>query len=164
MLRRTVLDNAWTIRPATALDADAVGTLVWQLLCELYPELVDQFARATFVSTARTLIAEGVHYWSFVVEHANQTGPPIALINLNECCAIYAGGRFGEVTEFYISPGHRSKGLGTQLLEAAKSFGLDRGWRVLEVGAPNMMQWSRSVAFYQRNGFSVIGLRLEIAL
>jgi len=46
-------------------------------------------------------------------------GQPVGVIMLNECMAIYAGGRFGEITELYVSPACRSKGIAPMLIDAA---------------------------------------------
>lgn len=48
---------------------------------------------------------------------------------LNECTAIYAGGKFDEISEFYVAPRHRSAGVGALLVDAAADFGRNRaGW------------------------------------
>ncbi len=44
------------------------------------------------------------------------------MINLNECSAIYAGGKFGEITEFYVKPEFRSQDIGASLISRAKDF------------------------------------------
>lgn len=88
----------------------------------------------------------------------------IAMVSLNECRALYARGDFGEIAELYIDPNFRSAGLGTQLIERVADFGRERGWPFLEVGAPDVPRWQRSVDFYKRCGFSEIGPRLELGL
>ena len=86
---------------------------------------------------------------------------PLGLIMLNQCAAIYAGGLFGEITELYVVPDKRSNGVAQKLLLAARDLGRARGWKRLEVGAPNQPQWQRSLQFYQREGFLVTGPRLR---
>ncbi|MEP4035916.1 GNAT family N-acetyltransferase [Pseudophaeobacter sp.] len=86
---------------------------------------------------------------------------PLGLIMLNQCAAIYAGGLFGEITELYVVPDQRSNGVAQKLLLAARDLGRARGWKRLEVGAPNQPQWQRSLQFYQREGFLVTGPRLR---
>jgi GNAT superfamily N-acetyltransferase len=75
--------------------------------------------------------------------------------------AIYAGGRFGEITELYVSPAHRSKGIAPILITAATSIGRQKGWKRLEVGAPDQPAWSRTLSFYLREGFEEVGPRLR---
>jgi ribosomal protein S18 acetylase RimI-like enzyme len=85
-------------------------------------------------------------------------------LNLNECVAIYAGGSFGEICELYIEPQHRSASVGAILLDEAKVFARKKGWSCIEVGAPSEENWPRTVGFYLKNGFNVIGPRLEISI
>ena len=50
----------------------------------------------------------------------------VGVVTLNECAAIYSGGRFGEISELYVVPDYRSKGVGAMLMEAAVALG--REW------------------------------------
>lgn len=86
---------------------------------------------------------------------------PVGLIILNECAAIYAGGKFGEISELYVLPAYRSKGVAAYLIEAATLEGRARGWKRLEVGAPSQPAWMRTLQFYLRNGFDEVGPRLR---
>jgi GNAT superfamily N-acetyltransferase len=86
------------------------------------------------------------------------------VLTLNACAAIYAGGRFGEITELYVRPELRSEGIGTRLIHAARVFGTAQGWTRLEVCTPTVPQWDRSVMFYQQNGFLLLGPRLKLPL
>jgi GNAT superfamily N-acetyltransferase len=83
---------------------------------------------------------------------------------LNECAAIYAGGRFGEISEIYVVPDGRSKKVGALLIEAAAAFGRKREWPFIEVGAPSVPAWQRTVDFYLKRGFEEIGPRLQLTL
>ena len=89
---------------------------------------------------------------------------PVGVLCLNECAAIYAGGRFGEITELYVLPECRSLRVAPQLIEEAKRMGRERGWSRLEVGAPDQPAWDRTLQFYLREGFSEVGPRLKILL
>lgn len=86
---------------------------------------------------------------------------PVGLMMLNECAAIYAGGKFGEISELYVLPAYRSKGVATKLIEAAVVEGRTRGWKRLEVGAPSQPAWMRTLQFYLQNGFDEVGPRLR---
>ena len=86
---------------------------------------------------------------------------PVGLIMLNECAAIYAGGYFGEISELYVSPQHRSKGVAAQLVAEATAVAQNRGWKRLEVGAPSQPEWMRTVSFYLGLGFVEVGPRLR---
>lgn len=86
---------------------------------------------------------------------------PVGLVLLNECAAIYAGGKFGEISELYVLPEYRSQGVAAQLLRAAETYAKEQGWKRLEVGAPAQPDWERTLAFYLREGFEEVGPRLR---
>jgi GNAT superfamily N-acetyltransferase len=73
--------------------------------------------------------------------------------------ALYTEGAYGTIPEFYVRPAHRSNGVGTALLSEAKRVGQAKGWRRLEVTTPPLPQFERTLAFYQREGFSISGGR-----
>jgi len=97
--------------------------------------------------------------WAFIALDADS---PVALLTLNECASLYAGGRFGEICELYVRSSFRGGFVGHRLLDAAVALARNRRWRRLEVGAPPVPQWQRTVTFYERNGFVVIGPRLKL--
>jgi GNAT superfamily N-acetyltransferase len=78
---------------------------------------------------------------------------------LCESCALYTGGTFGIVQEFYVVPEARSSGIGRALLGAAVEYGRSRGWRRLELCTPPLPEFARSLEFYEHNGFEVTGGR-----
>ncbi len=81
-----------------------------------------------------------------------------------ETFAIYAGGRHGIINEMYVAPAHRSSGTGARLMAEAAVVGRERGWRRLEVTAPEAPRWSRTRAFYERQGFAFAGPKLKLML
>jgi len=83
----------------------------------------------------------------------------IGLLALSECRALYAGGRFGIIPELYVSPERRSQGVGGALVNEAKRVARSNGWARLEVTTPPLPQFERTLAFYERQGFSVSGGR-----
>lgn len=89
---------------------------------------------------------------------------PVGVLMLNECAAVYAGGRFGEITELFVEPDWRSQGVAAALVSAAAEHGRKQGWKRLEVGAPDQPAWQRTLAFYQRCGFLEVGPRLRCLL
>lgn len=108
-------------------------------------------------TTAETVLADaGV---TAVIACADDE--PVGLMVLNECTTIYAGGRFGEISELYVRPDMRSRGIAPHLLAAALSAGQTPGWKRLEVGAPEQPKWERTLNFYLRNGFQEVGPRLR---
>lgn len=147
------------IKMASPSDSDVVGELVYSLLMEFFAEQSHLFPIEKMKNAAAELLLPGSGVWSFLAIDGDNV---VGMINLNECSAIYAGGRFGEITELYIKPDFRSKKIGEKLISRAKEFAKEKAWEVLEVGAPDVPRCQRTVDFYLKNGFSEIGPRLEI--
>jgi GNAT superfamily N-acetyltransferase len=145
------------IRQAQPRDADAIGGMISKLLCELYPELSAQYRPAATVATARQLLDDTAYVALLAVAPDQTIG---GVVGLNECKAIYAHGAFGEIAELYVEPDFRSEGVGGQLVDAAVMLGKSRGWSLIEVGAPDVPRWQRTVDFYLRQGFVTVGPRL----
>ena len=61
-------------------------------------------------------------------------------------------------------PDGRSKNVGARLIETAAAFGRKREWPIIEVGAPSVPAWQRTVDFYLKHGFEEIGPRLQLTL
>ena len=141
-------------------EAERVGQLAYDLLAELYPET--EFERMLFTDAAATLLAGSGGVWAFLA--TTNDVRDVGLVTLNECAAIYAGGHFGEISELYVVPDYRSKSVGALLLEKSIAFGRERGWPNIEVGAPSPPTWQRTVDFYLRHGFEVVGPRLDLQL
>ncbi len=151
--RRTI-----RVRRATPADHERVTSLVLRLLSELFDPVACGYNRETLGPAVEKLIRDGSGSWALLA-HLDQEAP-VGILTLNECTAIYAFGRFGEISELYVEPEHRSAGVGAALVDEAIRFGRERGWSLLEVGAPDVPKWQRTVDFYLRRGFSVVGPRL----
>ena len=143
------------LQVATSDESELVASFVAALLTELTGgELVDP---ADLEPTTSHLLERD----NVIGILAYDLGEPVGLIMLNECAAIYAGGFFGEITELYVLPEMRSKGVAARLVEEAYATGKTRGWKRLEVGAPDQPAWNRTMDFYQGNGFAEVGPRLR---
>ncbi|KAA0920609.1 GNAT family N-acetyltransferase [Aquicoccus porphyridii] len=144
-----------SVRLAEGEDAATVAVLVHALLDELSggkaPTVEEITERAKAVLSETGVVA--------VIACADDA--PIGVMTLNECSAIYAGGKFGEISELYVRPEARSKGIAQQLLDRAQQEARARGWKRIEVGAPGQPEWHRTLNFYLRNGFEEVGPRLR---
>lgn len=152
-------ENSIEISLAQSGEGAIVGQLVHALICEVaragsVPPTLEEF---TLVATR--LLTEDCRYWAFLARDA--CGEAIGVLTLNECAATYARGRFGEIAELYVVPQARSLDVGGTLLGAAVGFGRERGWNHLEVGAPAVPRFQRTVSFYFKNEFVEIGPRLR---
>ncbi len=142
------------IRHAHVDEAPLVAVLVSRLLSELGDDEVD--TKALLETTRKLLAAGDVAALLLLVGDR-----PAGVVTLNPCAAIYAGGRFGEISELYVGPKDRSAGLGRMLIEAAVDYAREAGWTRLEVGAPEQPRWQRTTDFYLANGFALVGPRLR---
>ena len=150
------------VQIASSDDHEVVTSLVLRLLTELYDPTEWGYSRETLAPAVKKLLSDGTGYWAFLARVSGAV--PVGIIALNQCSAIYAFGHFGEISELYVDPEYRSAGVGGALVRAAIDFGRDRGWSLLEVGAPDVPRWQRTLEFYERCGFSVIGPRLTLPL
>ena len=146
--------GTYQIRLAKAADSSDVGNLAFALLSELYP---GQYAADQLQSVTERIFRECGSVFPFIGFIDDR---PSGLMVLNQCTAIYALGDFGEISELFVAPAHRSSGLGARLIEKAVEFALSKGWTMLEVGAPDPSKWQRTVDFYLHNGFVEVGPRL----
>jgi len=159
------MNDLFTIRHATTSDAPEIATMVGELLTEIMATIGVQAFNFDLAETTQRL-TDFIHrekYFVFVAR--GTTEEPIGFIALYESYALYAEGAFGTIPELYVRPEHRSNELGQQLISHAKAFGALRGWRRLEVTTPPLPQFDKTLAFYEREGFSIAGGRkLKLAL
>lgn len=147
-----------TVARAEAREAETVAELVGELLAEI-TQAIDtpafDFDLTQAIDTAREMMARE----RYIALVARQDDAPAGIITLCESHALNAGGPFGTIPELYVRPALRGAGVGRALLEAAKAFGVERGWTRLEVTTPPLPAFERTLAFYQREGFAVTGGR-----
>ena len=131
------MESEVVVRQAEAMEFERVGNLVHALLAELFPD--GGYKRDRFVETARTLLAGNEGVWSFLA--TTHDDRDVGVVTINQCAAISSGGGFGEISELYVVPDYRSKGVGALLIDATVGFCRERGWRSIEVGAPSRPKW-----------------------
>ena len=139
-------------------DAPAIALLVGRLLSEIMDATGIQsfsFALESTTDRLRQFIEKG-KYHVIVAWEGEQ---PVGFLSIYESYALYAEGAFGTIAEFYVEPAYRSQGVGQDVLDVAKKFGLERGWKRLEVTTPPLPEFLRTLIFYERGGFAVAGGR-----
>lgn len=149
------------IRSANIEDADTLVEMVIRLLTELTggtPAIDNE----SLLKVCLEQLEKMNLYTPFLA--FTETNQCVGIITVAESFALYSGGRFGIIQEFYVSPEYRSSKIGHQLLSAVAEYGKNNQWKRIEVGAPNPLKWERTVSFYKREGFSEIGPRLKLSL
>lgn len=155
----------FSIQRVDASDASEVAVMVGELLAEIMASIGSQVFNFSLTETSDRLtdFLNQEKYFVFIARDAS--GKSAGFIALYESYALYAEGVFGTIPELYVRPEFRSNELGFQLVSQAKGFGASRGWRRLEVTTPPLPQFDRTLAFYEREGFTITGGRkLKVAL
>ena len=147
------------IRRAGLGDVGPLAGLVGELLAEIMALVkapLFQFDQAQCVQRFGDFLAQGQYV---ALAAWDRDGGAQGLVTLTETQALYAEGTFGIIPEFYVRPPWRSLGVGRELLGEAMAFGRARGWKRLEVTSPPLPEFTRTLAFYQREGFVISGGR-----
>jgi len=154
------------INHARTDDAPAVAAMVGELLNEIMRATGNQAFHFSLDETTvrlREFLEQGKYH--VLVARAAADGAEAGFLTMYESFALYAEGAFGTIAELYVRPELRSLHVGQQLIQAARAFGRTRQWKRLEVTTPPLPQFERTLAFYEREGFSVAGGRkLKMAL
>jgi GNAT superfamily N-acetyltransferase len=134
-------------------------------IAHLYAELFG----ASHVPSAQAMgdLQEQLHadapaHWAFVGVDADSA--PVVFATLAESFAVFAGGRYGILNELWVRGDSRSTGIGAMMIEHLAEFGRQRGWRRMDVSAPQDPKWDRSVEFYLARGFQRTGRKLKLML
>ncbi|MFP3550797.1 GNAT family N-acetyltransferase [Paraburkholderia sp. SIMBA_049] len=153
-----VKESAPEVRRVTRADAVAVTNLVGALFAELRD---GEAAPEYRLESVEAVLRDSERSFGFVAVDDQQA---VGVLLLTEGVAIFAGGVFGQIAELYVEPNHRSRGIASLLVQEAKEFGRGRGWKRMDVGAPHQPRWSRSLHFYESEGFIEVGPRLRLDL
>jgi GNAT superfamily N-acetyltransferase len=132
---------------------------------ELLAEIMDaihyqafRFDLADAETRLRNYLSDGTYDVFIAVDES--VGPQaVGFASVYGSRAIYAEGVFGTIPELYVRPEYRQRGIGKKLIEALEALGVQRGWERLEVTTPPLPEFHGTLAFYEREGFTVTGGR-----
>jgi GNAT superfamily N-acetyltransferase len=153
--------QGWRVRAAVEADAPHVADAVAQLLTELG---ANPPALAAMQETARALIVQPQAGALLVAEaHA---GGIVGVLGASAQLAIHVPGRYLLIQDLWVHPAWRSQAIGAALLAAVEQLAHDQGMARLEVGLPRpeFARIRATQAFYQRNGFTLLGVRMRRVL
>jgi GNAT superfamily N-acetyltransferase len=147
------------ISRAGPADAAVIAEMVGELLQEIMTAIgskVFSFDSTDTEHRLRTWLGNGT-YTVFVAR--GDRNEVMGFLAVYESYALYAEGAFGTIPELYVRPAFRSQGVGSRLLAEAREFAKSRRWTRIEVTTPPLPQFARTLAFYERQNFSVSGGR-----
>jgi len=146
-----------TIEKVAADDSLEIAVMVGELLSEIMNTIGIQAFNFDLDETKNRLHDFLSHekYFAFIAREVG--GGAVGFVALYESYALYAEGSFGTIPELYVRPDWRSNQVGHSLISQAKLFGTSRGWKRLEVTTPPVPQFDKTLAFYEREGFTITG-------
>ncbi|KEF41667.1 MAG: hypothetical protein ER33_10365 [Cyanobium sp. CACIAM 14] len=149
------------IERADVSDAPVITALTGELLEEIQAAIGERVFRfdAALNQARMEEALESGRCVVFVARGPHAGSEPLGFLALCEAFALYAEGSFGIITELYVRPPHRGRGLGSALLAAAREHARHQGWSRLEVTTPPLPAFSRTLGFYEREGFAISGGR-----
>jgi GNAT superfamily N-acetyltransferase len=93
-----------------------------------------------------------------------QAGGLQGYIGVDARFAIYAGGHFLQVTELFVQPEARRKGVAKSLLSSIERMAQWEGGSAIEIGAPDAYKHPGTAAFYENQGYRIVGPRFSKSL
>ena len=130
------------IRPATLADVDAI----WQLVCTLEETELDHDA---FTAVFAEQQADGRHVTLVWTEDA--VGAPVqALMNMRLEMQLHHAAKIAEVQELVVDPSLRGRGVGKELLAAAREAAREAGCVRIELVTNQRRHGAHR--FYEREG------------
>jgi GNAT superfamily N-acetyltransferase len=147
------------LRRAAPEDSPVVAVMVGELLNEIMTVTGAPFFNFNLDETIARLEDFLLREKYFVFIGCSGDGREAGFVALYESHALYAEGAFGTIPELYVRPEFRAHGIGRMLVDGAKAFGVTRGWTRLEVTTPPLPQFDRTLAFYERENFTISGGR-----
>ena len=128
-----------------------------QLLLNFYNEIEHSFSSDSLDSILNNFLEKGI----IILAIDDATNEIIGFICAIESNAIYARGNFGVVNELYIIPEFRSKKIGQKLINSLLETAKKRNWSRLELDTPEVEKSEKTINFYKKEGFTVIGYRMK---
>lgn len=147
------MGTQYRIVHAQPYDADLVAIMVHRLMLEIDPQDIPR--PQDILATASELMNGHADFFALLA--FSGVRQPVGVLATVEGASLRATGYFGIITEFYVDPEERSKGLGEQMLYKITKFGRERHWSHLELVFPKGGQQLVGENFFHRNGFKDVG-------
>ncbi len=131
------------------------------LLEALYLELGEESESIKFLSATflKNILNSGKTVFYMISSEQIQH---LGFFTLTTSQAIYAGGQYGIIDEFYILPQYRYTKIGLKIIEEIKKIGKEKGWKRIDVTAPTNSDENGVVNFYLKANFLHTGQKLKL--
>jgi len=120
---------------ATKEDAAQVAILTGELLGEIM-SAVDDYSFDFDIEQAKELAYEFMEKNIYQVVIALYKNEIVGFISLQEHHALYVGGSYGTISEFYVKPEYRSSNIGKMFISKVKEYASEKNYRRVEVTTP----------------------------
>ncbi len=131
-------------------DADLVAIMVSELVKEVHGS-DDRPVDHDILLSAHELMNDHSGFYAFLA--FDSVHHPVGILSAIEGVSLRVSGKFGIITDFYVAPSERSKGLGEQMLYRVAEMGRELQWSRLELVFPKGGRQSVGKVFFARNGF-----------
>ena len=88
----------------------------------------------------------------------------VGYLGMNRRFALYANGLFFQITELFVLPDMRGKGVGRALVDHVEKMAYGMGGAHIELGAPGEKTHPGTHSFYKALGYRIVGPRLSKTL
>ncbi|MFE5320082.1 GNAT family N-acetyltransferase [Paenibacillus sp. NPDC056579] len=140
------------------MDAIPIAALYKELMTEIIVKTVGDeqlFPKEDAAPLCRQLISSGQYTVLKAVDL--ESAGIVGFLSMCESFSLYANGSYGVIQELYVREEFRSHGTGKSLIAFAVNFARSKDWKRLEVATPQLPEFERSLAFYEREGFLITG-------
>lgn len=141
-----------SIRLAEPGDRDAIRGLIAEIRATL--------GERSDMAEIDRMLSDQLQHHSLEFLLALEGGQPVGLVSLAFAPTTQACSPFAWLDDLFVRPGHRRRGLGSELLAAARARATARGAHELRLSAP--MGDAVLIALYRRAGFAVQGQALLV--
>jgi ribosomal protein S18 acetylase RimI-like enzyme len=137
-----------TIRRATIADIDQV--------VELFDEYRQFYSQQSDTASARKFLTERIENNQSYIFVAEETGRLVGFIQMYPTFSSVSMKPDMIMNDLYVFPDKRSKGIGKELLETAKNFAINNGYKGLWIETANdnparylyeQLGWEKDVSF-----------------
>jgi ribosomal protein S18 acetylase RimI-like enzyme len=136
--------SAVVLRPATIADLTALTRFIQRYFAF---DRLDFDGKAIRSGLGQLLKSRSLGQALLVISNSKPVGYTILIDSFD----LEFGGRVAFVTDLYLDPAYRRRGIGTEIMKQLEQFCRDRGIKTIELQAERRNR--AALSFYRRRGF-----------